>query len=408
MDAMTDIRIGPLRGFADFVRRERSRLTEQWMKAVFGEVGLVEADKLTYEQLADHLPEILDALCEALDAQDLESVEPVIERDARQHGLVRWRQGYRIEELVRELDLFHETLADALEAYADTDNTFTRRHEKRARRLIAEALSFITLTSIREALSERDRRIEEYTAELERANYELTLKQRLVSDLLESRMQITRSVVHDLRNFLNAFSVALQLIERAPAKAGSALTLANRQATDMKHLVDQMVEYSVILGDDNPLTVEQFSLRELFDELVMSSRPGIEEKGLRLRTHFDTNLSLATSNRLKVKQIAVNLLSNATKYTASGQVGLAFVSKAPLHWSIRVSDTGAGIAPSDAERVFDEFERAAGADIPGTGLGLAIVKELCRVLHGQIRFASSKGHGTTFEIRFPIELDHAG
>ncbi|MEA3120441.1 MAG: hypothetical protein QOI13_3711, partial [Paraburkholderia sp.] len=119
------------------------------MKAVFGEANLVEADRLTYEQLADHLPDILDALCTALDAEDLETVESVIERDARIHGLVRWRQGYRIEELVRELDLFHETLADALEAYAATDSTFTRRHEKRARRLIAEALSFVTLTSIR-------------------------------------------------------------------------------------------------------------------------------------------------------------------------------------------------------------------------------------------------------------------
>jgi signal transduction histidine kinase len=72
------------------------------------------------------------------------------------------------------------------------------------------------------------------------------------------------------------------------------------------------------------------------------------------------------------------------------------------HWSIRVSDTGVGIAPADANRVFDEFERAAGDDIPGTGLGLAIVKELCRVLNGQIDFASHEGVGTTFEIRFPL------
>jgi signal transduction histidine kinase len=54
--------------------------------------------------------------------------------------------------------------------------------------------------------------------------------------------------------------------------------------------------------------------------------------------------------------------------------------------------------------VFDEFERAAGDDIPGAGLGLAIVRELCRVLQGQIHFESRVGHGTTFEIRFPVEL----
>jgi signal transduction histidine kinase len=405
---MTDTPAGPLPGFAGYLRRERDRLTEQWMKAVFGDVDLIEADKLTYEQLADHLPEILDGLCVALEAEDLETVEPAIERDARKHGKVRWRQGYRIEELVRELDLFHQTLSDGLEEFADTEKAFTRRHQKRARRLIAEALSMVTLTSIREVVSERDRKIDEYTGKLERANHELTLKQRLVSELHESRMQITRCVVHDLRNFLNAFSVALQLISRAPAKADTALTLANRQATDMKLLVDQMVEYSVVLGDSAPLTVEPFNVRELFDELVTSSRPAIEAKGLTLKTRFDEQLAQVTSNRLKVKQVALNLLSNATKYTEDGAIDLAMTRIGKEHWSIRVSDTGIGIAPADANRVFDEFERAAGDDIPGTGLGLAIVKEVCRVLEGQIHFESHEGRGTTFEIRFPLVLDPAG
>jgi signal transduction histidine kinase len=344
-------------------------------------------------------------MCVALEAEDLEKVEPSIERNARMHGMVRWRQGYRIEELVRELDLFHQTLIDALDAFAETESAFTRRHERRARRLIAEALSFVTATSIREVVSERDRKIDEYTGKLERANHELKLNQRLVSDLHESRMQVTRSVVHDLRNFLNAFSVALALIGRAPAKAEAALTLANRQAMDMKQLVDQMVEYSVVLGDSSPLEIEPFDLRGLFDELVISSGPAIEAKRLRLHSAFDASLVSVTSNRLKLKQVALNLLSNATKYTAAGEIELAMTRAGDGHWSIRVSDTGIGIAPSDVDRVFDEFERAAGDDIPGTGLGLAIVKELCRVLQGQIRFESREGRGTTFEIRFPLELD---
>jgi signal transduction histidine kinase len=180
------------------------------------------------------------------------------------------------------------------------------------------------------------------------------------------------------------------------------LSLANRQAADMKALVEQMVEYSVILGDGTPLTLEQVDLHELYDELVASSRPSIEAKGLMLHASFDPALPAVTSNRLKLKQIAVNLLSNATKYTKSGRVDLDFALAGLKHWSLRVSDTGVGIAPADADRVFDEFKRAAGDGIPGTGLGLAIVKELCRVLDGHIDFVSREGVGTTLTIRFPV------
>ncbi|MBT2793624.1 RsbRD N-terminal domain-containing protein [Paraburkholderia strydomiana] len=105
---MTDMRVAPLRGFAAFLRQERTTLTEKWMRAVAGDTDLVEADKLTREQLADHLPEILDGICAALEAQDLEPVERAIERDARIHGKVRWRQGYRIDELVHVLELFRQ------------------------------------------------------------------------------------------------------------------------------------------------------------------------------------------------------------------------------------------------------------------------------------------------------------
>src|ERR1700761_265633 len=287
---MTDSHAQPLTAFAAQLRQQQVDLTERWMKAVFHDAELTESDRLTYEQLADHIPNILDEICSVLENQDLDQVEPAIERNARKHGKLRWKQGYRIDELVRELDLFRQMLTGAIVEFSEARPYFTRRHEERARHFIDEAVSFVTLTSIREVVNERDRKIDDYTGRLERANHELTLKQRLVGDLYESRMQITRSVVHDLRNFLNVFSMALQLISRAPAKVETALALANRQAADMKALVDELVEYSVMLGDSHQPAVERFHLRGLFDELVASCGPAIEAKGLRLETSFDGEL----------------------------------------------------------------------------------------------------------------------
>lgn len=402
---MSDTQVRPLRAFAESLRLDQVNLTERWMRAVFHDTELGDADRLTYEQLSDHIPAILEEICSALEDQDLDQVEPAIERNARKHGKLRWKQGYRIDELVRELDLFRQMLAGQIVQFSESRPYFTRRHEERARHFIDEAVSFVTLTSIREVVTERDRKIDDYTGRLERANHELTLKQKLVGDLYESRMQITRSVVHDLRNFLNVFSMALQLMSRAPTKVEAALALANRQAVDMKVLVDELVEYSVVLGDTNPLVVEAFPLRELFDELVASCGPAIEAKGLRLSPIFDAGLSTVVSNRLKLKQVALNLLTNASKYTKVGQVELAMTTDGDDRWRLRVSDTGVGIGVSDRERVFKEFERATGDDIPGAGLGLAIVRELSRVLGGQIRFDSYEGEGTSFEITFPLRLE---
>ncbi|MDR5753707.1 MULTISPECIES: HAMP domain-containing sensor histidine kinase [unclassified Caballeronia] len=405
---MSDTSAGELQGLVATLRAQQTALTERWMKLVFGDAEVEHSDQLTYRQLADHLPSIFEEICIVLERRNLRDQEGAIERNARQHGQWRWQQGYRIDELVRELDLFRQVLLAAIGDYASAHPAFHRDAEERARLMTDEVVSFVTLASIREAVSERDRKIDEYTGMLERANHELTLRQRLIGDLYESRMQVTRRVAHDLRNFLNVFSTALQLAGRAPAKKDAALALANRQVADMTLLVDEMVEYSKVLNDDAVLTVEPFDLTGLFDELMQASRSATEAKGLKLSGHIDPGLSVVTSNRLKLKQVAYNLLSNAIKYTSSGEVSLTMTAVAEGQWRLRVADTGVGIGADDQERVFEEFERAASDDIPGTGLGLAIVKELSRALKGDLRFQSFKGSGSVFEVVFPVTLDADG
>lgn len=401
-------RITPLGAFSHYLREQYGRLFEQWLTAIAAEAALVDADRLTREQLSDHLPDIFEGICVAVEACDLEGVEATVAGDARRHGGVRWSQGYRIEELSRELDLFRQVLLGAVEDFAALNRAFTRMHEKRARQLVDEAISLITMNSIREAIGERDRRINEYTHALERANQELTLRQQLVDALHESRMQMTRSVAHDMRNFLNALSIALQLVDRAPANLDAGLALATRQVVDMTQLVDDMVEYSVVLADRASLAVEEIDLAVLCDELATTCRPPIEAKGLALSVVFDETLRTVLSSRLKLKQIGLNLLTNATKYTEGGGIELAMGPLGTTGWYLRVTDTGVGIAAADRERVFKEFERAARHDTPGVGLGLAIVRELCRVLRGDIRFASREGYGTRFEIRFPVDPRQGG
>jgi len=167
-------------------------------------------------------------------------------------------------------------------------------------------------------------------------------------------------------------------------------------------LVDEMVDYAVVLSSRDWGALETFELRELYDDLVAAIQPAVEEKGLKFNTTFDPLLSATTSNRLKIKQIALNLLGNAAKYTVTGEIGLFMTTVGQHHFRIRVTDTGIGISEEDKERVFEEFERAAGNDFPGTGLGLAIVRELVESLGGDIGFRSQDGAGCVFEVLLPL------
>jgi signal transduction histidine kinase len=395
---------GPFRRLAAALRENRSALLEQWVKDVFADTDIPRADELTHAQLVDHLPRIFEELCAAIELQDLDALQPAIQHDAKGHGQWRWQQGYKLDELVRELELFRQAMIHAIAAFATANPDLGRLSEAKARHLVDEALSQVTLTSIREVVHERDSRIDQYTGMIERSNQQLLLKQQLLDTLYESRLQVARRVAHDLRNFLHGFTTHLELIERAPARLAIALKLARRQVGDMKTLVDEMVDYAIVLSDGVPVNPEVFEIRELFDELVAAFDSPIKEKGLGFSTRFEAGLGTACTDRLKIKQIALNLLSNATKYTREGSIDFAVFALSPRVLAISVSDTGIGIPPGDRERVFAEFERAADDDIPGSGIGLAIVKELVKALGGTLHYGANPGRGSRFEVRLPREL----
>jgi signal transduction histidine kinase len=270
--------------------------------------------------------------------------------------------------------------------------------------LVDDAVNLVMLTSVRQLVGEQERKIDEYTGMLEEANRGLASRRELLANVYKTRQQAARGVVHELRNFLNVFATSIELVRARPAKVNAALNIAARQISDMELLVDQLFEYSVVLSENQLPAVESFDLRTLYDELRLAHQMTAEARGLHLQSEFDSSLGIVTSNRLRIKQIAVNLISNAMKYTRSGEIGFALEKLSDDRWCMRVSDTGEGISLEDQERVFGEFERANGDEVPGAGLGLAIVKELVRSLSGEIRVASEKGKGSVFEIRLPVHL----
>ena len=134
--------------------------------------------------------------------------------------------------------------------------------------------------------------------------------------------------------------------------------------------------------------------------------PAINASAVPVLSQVSDQLPAIRSDRQKVKQVLVNLLSNALKFTATGTIRIeATVAEERGSWRIAVHDTGIGIAAADRERVFEAFAQAgpAGTVSAGTGLGLAICRRLARLLGGDVNVDSTPGVGSTFVLTLPLE-----
>ncbi|MCK4449516.1 MAG: HAMP domain-containing histidine kinase, partial [Anaerolineae bacterium] len=153
------------------------------------------------------------------------------------------------------------------------------------------------------------------------------------------------------------------------------------------------------------LSLEEFSLDDVVREVVETLSPTASEKGLELLTEVPEGITLFSDKR-RIKQVLMNLVSNAVKYTPAGG------SVAVRAWSeddqikAEVSDTGIGISEKALPRIFEEFYRAQNAksmEMEGTGLGLAIARDVVEQHGGQITVESVVGEGSTFYVTLPQE-----
>ena len=133
---------------------------------------------------------------------------------------------------------------------------------------------------------------------------------------------------------------------------------------------------------------------------MVSCEPMIEAKGLRLQTTFDGTLGQIVSNRLKLKQIALNLLTNAAKYTLAGKIELGMSAVGDERWLLRVADTGRGMPPAVRDSLFKNFARTTKRG--GTGLGTKIVHDVVAAHGGRVEVDSELGRGTTFSLWLPM------
>jgi signal transduction histidine kinase len=168
-------------------------------------------------------------------------------------------------------------------------------------------------------------------------------------------------------------------------------------------LLNEVLDLSKIESGKMTLVIEDVDLRRLVEEVGATIRPLVVKRSNSFTIDYDDSLSTMRGDEIKIRQILLNLLGNATKFTENGQIRLR-VSRSGSDVIFEVSDTGIGMTADQTQRIFEEFEQAeptTARAFGGSGLGLAICKKLSTLMGGDIDVRSEFGAGTTFIVHLP-------
>jgi signal transduction histidine kinase len=231
----------------------------------------------------------------------------------------------------------------------------------------------------------------------------------------KSKADFVATLSHELRTPMNAVIGYTQII--ADELCGPITALQrdhlDRVSASGKHLlglVEQLLSHARIEAGEETLSMADVALSELVEESLVLVRPLADQKALRLRVEEPLEPVHLHTDAGKVRQILVNLLANAVKFSEHGDVVLTLRTEgqgADPRVLFEVSDTGAGIAPANHDRIFEPFWRVhstSASDAEGTGLGLCVARQLARLLGGDVVVDSALGRGSTFVVSLPVRV----
>jgi signal transduction histidine kinase len=245
---------------------------------------------------------------------------------------------------------------------------------------------------------------------IERMNRELAAANDSLAAASRYKSQFVASMSHELRTPLNAVIGLTEMMIGNVARFGTEKALeplgrVHRAGVHLLGLINQVLDLSKIEAgrlELNPQTVE---LSPLIEDVVGTARPLAEQNENRLVVEAQESLGAMTVDPMRLRQILLNLLSNACKFTRQGEVALRAKAADGRDWiELSVADTGIGMTAEQQARLFEEFSQADAAtaqQFGGTGLGLAISRKLARMMGGDVTVASEPGKGSVFTVRLP-------
>ena len=240
---------------------------------------------------------------------------------------------------------------------------------------------------------------------------EIQDKNRQLQMASENKSQFVSSMSHELRTPLNAIIGLTEMMVKNAARFGTEkaqepLQRVNRAGTHLLGLINQVLDLSKIEAGKLELNPQTVQLAPLMNEVIGTAGQLAEQNKNRIVVDAEENLGALTVDPMRLRQILLNLLSNACKFTKEGEVRLRArrVANGRDWIELAVADTGIGMTAEQQAKLFEEFSQADAATAQrfgGTGLGLAITRKLARMMGGDVTVTSEPGKGSVFTVRLP-------
>jgi signal transduction histidine kinase len=267
----------------------------------------------------------------------------------------------------------------------------------------------------RQHQQELELKVQERTLELSKANQQLQEAQQAAEAASLTKSQFLANMSHELRTPLNAIIGYSEMLQEALEELGEAEYVSDLQkilsaGKQLLGLISNLLDISKIEAGKMSLFYETFNLLSLVNEVVNTVQPLVENNNNSFQLYYHSDIPQEIYTDLsKVRQILLNLLSNAAKFTENGNVALELttVIEKDRQWVVyRVSDTGIGMTVEHRSKLFQPFTQAdasATRKYGGTGLGLAISKQFVEMMEGTITVESESGQGSSFLVKIPVK-----
>lgn len=395
-----------LHKLGDYLLAHRDEIVGEWLRAIEQNRDMTAPTHLEYDELVDHLPEFCQELSELLKTTQPEESRSQIFGTARLHGKSRWRQGYRLEEVIREASILRRVLFyDWVHAFAQETPEFDGEARKVAERIVHQAVDDAVTVSAEEFVEEQQKSVSHLNSQLSDALAEVRKQKAEAEAANAAKDRFFAMLSHELRTPLNPILLWADGFlneEQLDPTLRKDVEMVRRNVQLEVTLIDDLLDMARITGGKLQLHLQLSDAASLFRDVLEIVEAETRRKQLDVRVQFSATNHLVLVDPARLQQVFWNVVKNAQKFTPEGGI-ISIRSYNPTESRVvfEITDSGKGIEPDVLPSVFQAFEQGV-APTEGLGLGLAISKGIIEAHGGSIR-ASSKGAGTG--ATFTIELE---